>query len=112
MGVGHGAADPMVPAQFGKSTFELLKSIGATDVTFREYPGMGHSACDQEFKDLRLFLEDAVPEKLLTEADVRQMSVRELKQFLLSRNVNTRTLVEKSEFIEMALSLLKAKADL
>ena len=110
--VGHGAADPMVPAQFGKSTFELLKSIGATDVTFREYPGMGHSACDQEFKDLRLFLEDAVPEKLLTEADVRQMSVRELKQFLLSRNVNTRTLVEKSEFIEMAQSLLKAKADL
>jgi hypothetical protein len=73
---------------------------------------MGHSACDQEFQDLKLFLEKAVPGNLVTEADVSQMSVRELKNFLQSRNVNTRTLIEKSEFIEMALSLLKAKADL
>lgn len=110
--VGHGAADPMIPAQFGKMTSKLLQDMGATDLTYREYPGMGHSACDQEFRDLKQFMEKILPEKQITEADIRQMSLRELKQFLTSRQINTRTLLEKSEFIDLALSLIKSKSDL
>ncbi len=40
--LGHGGADPVIPAHFGRAAAEALEAAGA-DVTYRETPGMGHT---------------------------------------------------------------------
>jgi predicted esterase len=55
----HGGADRMVPLAFGKATAQLLRGRGI-DVAFSEYPGMAHSSCSAEMREVRRFLEAAM----------------------------------------------------
>lgn len=44
----HGEADPLVPLIFGQLTVEKLKSmLKPSNVTFKTYSGMPHSACPE-----------------------------------------------------------------
>lgn len=58
----HGEADPLVPLVFGSLTVEKLKSfINPANVTFKTYPDMPHSACQEEMMDIKEFIEKRIP---------------------------------------------------
>ncbi|KAI0894169.1 Phospholipase/carboxylesterase [Annulohypoxylon nitens] len=56
----HGDEDQVVPTNFGKVSYELLKSQGF-DVTMKIYPGMAHSACVEELDEVEAFLGARLP---------------------------------------------------
>ncbi|KAI8669539.1 Acyl-protein thioesterase 1 [Fusarium keratoplasticum] len=58
----HGDADPIVNIQRGKLSVDLLKELGY-DVTWKVYPGMGHSACLEELDEVEAFLRQQLPPK-------------------------------------------------
>ncbi|XP_067303633.1 acyl-protein thioesterase 1 isoform X2 [Pseudorasbora parva] len=44
----HGEADPLVPPIFGHLTVEKLKAmLNPSNITFKTYPGLAHSACPE-----------------------------------------------------------------
>lgn len=44
----HGEEDPLVPLIFGSLTVEKLKMmLNPSNITFKTYPGMAHSACPE-----------------------------------------------------------------
>lgn len=58
----HGEADPLVPLKFGSLTVEKLKSfLNPANVTFKTYPDMPHSACQEEMMDIKEFIEKCIP---------------------------------------------------
>ncbi|KAH9884006.1 Phospholipase/carboxylesterase/thioesterase [Xylariomycetidae sp. FL2044] len=58
----HGSIDMVVPTAFGKESSEILKKMGY-DLTFKLYPGMGHSACLEELDEVEAFLGSRLPPK-------------------------------------------------
>jgi len=52
----HGDADQVVKLKFGKESMEWLKQH-FTNVTWKQYRGLGHSADDEELRDLATFLQ-------------------------------------------------------
>ncbi|GAA5900046.1 hypothetical protein JCM6882_002598, partial [Rhodosporidiobolus microsporus] len=59
---GHGTADPIVQFPWGKKTVDVLRSeLGFENVEFHQYPGMGHSFCDAEQKDLEKWIDRVLP---------------------------------------------------
>ncbi|KAI1080559.1 Phospholipase/carboxylesterase [Whalleya microplaca] len=56
----HGDSDQVVPVNFGKLSFEMLKSQGFK-ATMKLYPGMGHSACLEELDEVEAFLRARLP---------------------------------------------------
>jgi len=56
----HGTVDEIVPLSRGKQTHKLLQTINS-DVTFKEYPYMGHHSSIEEMEDLRAFLDKVIP---------------------------------------------------
>lgn len=58
--MGHGTDDVVVPMKIGKQSFEFLKKEGY-DVTWHEYPDMGHSVCLDELDDVEAFLTKVLP---------------------------------------------------
>lgn len=52
---GHGMRDPVLLPNWAESGVKRLQGLGA-DVTFKRYPGLGHSVNDQELDDLRTWL--------------------------------------------------------
>ncbi|KAI0111023.1 Phospholipase/carboxylesterase [Hypoxylon sp. NC0597] len=56
----HGDEDNVVPTNFGKMSYEMLKSQGF-DVTMKIYPGMPHSACVEELDEVEAFLRSRLP---------------------------------------------------
>ncbi len=60
--LGHGQVDPVVNFRYGKLTRDTLKDLGY-DVSWNEYPGLGHSAHPKEMTDLAEFLKHTVPEQ-------------------------------------------------
>ena len=56
----HGTVDEIVPFSRGKQTHKLLQTINS-DVTFKEYPYMGHHSSEEEMEDLRAFLDKVIP---------------------------------------------------
>ncbi|KAI1212565.1 Phospholipase/carboxylesterase [Annulohypoxylon truncatum] len=56
----HGDEDQVVPTNFGKVSYELLKTRGF-DVTMKIYPGMAHSACVEELDEVEAFLGAHLP---------------------------------------------------
>ncbi|GAA5877778.1 hypothetical protein JCM3774_000755 [Rhodotorula dairenensis] len=58
---GHGDADQVVEHQWGQKTVETLKELGFADITFKTYPGMEHSFCDAEQRDLEAFIQRVIP---------------------------------------------------
>lgn len=57
---GHGNADPVVNFNFGMMTSTELKKI-FSNYTFNTYAGMGHSSSPKEMKDVKEFLQKALP---------------------------------------------------
>ena len=57
----HGSADPMVPLAFGKTTAQLLRGRGV-DLAFHEYPGLAHSSCPQELRQVATFIHSQLGE--------------------------------------------------
>ncbi|KAK6086056.1 phospholipase/Carboxylesterase [Seiridium cupressi] len=58
----HGTVDMVVPTAIGKASYELLKKTGF-EVTWKEYEGMGHSACLEELDEVEAFLGSRLPAK-------------------------------------------------
>ncbi|KAI1500016.1 Phospholipase/carboxylesterase [Biscogniauxia marginata] len=56
----HGDVDPVVPTDFGKESYEILKKQGF-NATMKMYPGMGHSACLEELDEVEAFLRSCLP---------------------------------------------------
>ena len=54
----HGDADPVVPWAWGRGSYDLLMGdeLALSTVTWRDYPGMQHSACNEEIDDVAEFL--------------------------------------------------------
>lgn len=58
----HGDADPLVPCMFGSQTAEKMKSlINPSNITFKSYRGLPHSACPEEMVDIKRFIEKQLP---------------------------------------------------
>ncbi|CAN8074859.1 unnamed protein product [Agarophyton chilense] len=58
--MGHGTADPVVSHNFGKGSSEVIKGLGRK-LTFSSYPGLMHSASEQELRDVKDFLASVLP---------------------------------------------------
>jgi phospholipase/carboxylesterase len=52
----HGEQDPVVPASLGALSRDILRKLGA-DVQWHAYPGMPHSVCAEEVRDLAGWLQ-------------------------------------------------------
>jgi len=57
---GHGDSDPLVMLQVGQLTATMLKGFDRNH-SFKVYPGMGHSSCDEEIKDVKTFITQRLP---------------------------------------------------
>ncbi|XP_056128324.1 acyl-protein thioesterase 1 isoform X3 [Rhinichthys klamathensis goyatoka] len=58
----HGEADPLVPPLLGSLTVEKLKTmLNPSNITFKTYPGLPHSACPEEMMDIKQFIEKQLP---------------------------------------------------
>lgn len=56
----HGDADPVVKPEYGFESAEKLKSMGY-DITRKTYPGLPHSANEEEIRDIAQFLQKTIP---------------------------------------------------
>lgn len=56
----HGDADQVVNFALGKMSYDFLKDKGY-NATFRQYEGMGHSACLEELDEVESFLRSRLP---------------------------------------------------
>ncbi|KAI9254684.1 Phospholipase/carboxylesterase/thioesterase [Sporodiniella umbellata] len=56
----HGNQDPVVRFEYGKESAEKLQSLNY-DVTFKNYPGLAHSADPKEIQDIAHFLNTVLP---------------------------------------------------
>lgn len=54
---GHGTLDPVVSYEFGKQTNEFYKKLGFTKAQFNTYPGVAHSASEDELADVMKFID-------------------------------------------------------
>lgn len=53
----HGTEDPVVRPSWGRGSHDfLIENLGIANVSWREYEGMPHSACEDELEDIRTFL--------------------------------------------------------
>jgi hypothetical protein len=80
-------------------------------IDFKSYPGLAHSACPEEMRDVAAFVgaslkaADAKRPKPSAE-EVGAMSVKELKAYLGSCAVDFSGCFEKSELVSLAKSTL------
>ncbi|KAI1157702.1 phospholipase/Carboxylesterase [Nemania serpens] len=56
----HGTADHVVPMPLGQLSYEALKTHNFP-VTIKLFPGMAHSACEQELEEVENFLHSHLP---------------------------------------------------
>ncbi|KAH7124421.1 acyl-protein thioesterase 1 [Dactylonectria macrodidyma] len=56
----HGDHDTLLPTNRAKRDAERLTELGY-DVTWKTYPGMGHSTCPEELDDVEAFLSARLP---------------------------------------------------
>jgi predicted esterase len=103
---GHGASDPLIPPMVAQLSVDTMQKQGFGDLEFKMYPGMQHSTCYEEMRDMKAFLEKVIPDKKLTVEDIDSMSVRELKDFISSRGDDPSKSLEKSELRQQAKSHL------
>ena len=57
----HGTADVMVALSAATRTRQFLEEAGVQELTFHEYPGMGHAYCEDEFWDVKEWLRTVLP---------------------------------------------------
>lgn len=102
--IGHGEEDPMVPFQAGKAMFTNLQK-SELDVTFRAYPNMGHSSCMQEMDDVKDFITNVLSgaqNVQYTLEDIKSMSAGKLKALLISKGIDVKDCLEKTDLIDKA----------
>jgi predicted esterase len=58
--MGHGESDPVVQFIYGSQSAALLKANGY-NVDFHSYPGVVHTASDEEIADVAKFLKNVLP---------------------------------------------------
>ncbi|MFH4977012.1 hypothetical protein AB6A40_003721 [Gnathostoma spinigerum] len=58
--MGHGAEDVLVPLTFGQMTQAYIKTFDP-NITIKVYPGMGHSSCPEELRDVKGFIAKRLP---------------------------------------------------
>lgn len=59
----HGQADPLVPLMLSQGSKQVLEAqVNASQLEYKVYPGMQHSACPQELADMQLWLGKTVRE--------------------------------------------------
>ncbi|XP_052776599.1 acyl-protein thioesterase 1-like [Mya arenaria] len=51
---GHGEDDPLVPLKWGELSGKLVQQMTSKH-TFKTYPGLGHSSCQEEMEDVKNF---------------------------------------------------------
>ena len=56
----HGDSDDVVRLDWGRKSAERLKQLGATNIEFKVYRGMPHSACAEEVVDVAAFVRKIV----------------------------------------------------
>jgi predicted esterase len=67
--MGHGSADQVIPLAWSTASAKHLRDLGAARLQHTVYPGMQHSACEQEISDVGAFIrsllkhEPRLPEK-------------------------------------------------
>ncbi|KAK3282425.1 hypothetical protein CYMTET_9836 [Cymbomonas tetramitiformis] len=105
----HGEADPMVPLLFAQMGVSALQSKGIP-LELKTYPGLGHSASPEELAKMDEFLTTRLPQAPATppptSEEVSKMSVKELKTYLGSKNINFAGCFEKTDLVSLALSSL------
>lgn len=57
----HGDRDGVVPLAYGKDAHDRLVALGAKNAAWKVYPGMAHSASDDELGDVIDFLRRVLP---------------------------------------------------
>jgi lysophospholipase II len=57
----HGEIDPVVRFSWGQLSKQKLEASGVSDLEFRTYPGMEHSACMEEIQDIKRWLQRVIP---------------------------------------------------
>ncbi|BFZ16942.1 hypothetical protein BsWGS_19981 [Bradybaena similaris] len=55
----HGESDPMVSYRWGQATRDIIQSFNP-NIQFKSYSNMGHSSCNQEMHDVKVFLEEVL----------------------------------------------------
>ena len=53
---GHGTADPVVNFSYGEQTSQYFKDMGYKNLTFHSYPGIAHTASDEELTEVMKFI--------------------------------------------------------
>lgn len=101
---GHGHADAVVPFAFGKVGVDQLKQLGYA-IEFKSYPGLAHSACPEEMRDVTAFIRASLRPKPSAD-EVAAFSVKELKAYLGGCGVDYSTCFEKSELLSLAKNTL------
>lgn len=59
---GHGEDDPLVKIELGRKTSEFYRGLGFQKLQFNSYPGVAHSAGDQELADVVRFIDGVLNE--------------------------------------------------
>jgi predicted esterase len=104
----HGDEDGVVPLEYARDAETRVRALGARDIGFTVERGMGHSASHEEIVALAAFISRITdPAPPVTEADVRAMSAKELKNFLRAKNVDASGAVEKHELVSLALGAIQ-----
>lgn len=61
---GHGTSDTLVSFKYGKETSEFYRGLGFVDWVFRAFPGMIHTANDEELLEVTKFIQKIIQESL------------------------------------------------
>jgi lysophospholipase II len=95
----HGDSDPLVTLQMAELTREAIKNQRHQgDYDFKVYRNMAHSACVEEIGHISDFLAQVLPP--VSNKPIEEMSIKELKEQLSMRNVDSSKFLYKEELIE------------
>ena len=62
--MGHGDSDEVVKYKWGEQTSEFIKKdLGHSNLVFKTYRGLPHSAAPEEIDDLEKFIKECLPEE-------------------------------------------------
>ena len=96
----HGTHDALIRMSAAEKTKAKIFADGHVGkYDFKVYQNMAHSACDAEIADVANFLGTVLPD-LGTRTDFENMSVKELKEALVSRGVDPKIFLEKAEMVQ------------
>ncbi|KAF4665416.1 acyl-protein thioesterase [Perkinsus chesapeaki] len=109
----HGTSDPVILPKFAQETVDHLRELGAKDLTLVWYPGMEHSARENEIDDIALWMKLKAKLGCRGKSDeelVSSLPVKQLKHALRLFNVNSTEVancVEKADLCEAVLNAMK-----